>query len=227
MKIILTITTLFVPALLAMTPTDGVLAQQTGRTPMAPPPRTAPVVPVIGSAPAAWLSTSGPPSTADASATLASRDDGGIAPPAAAPPVPSSRSIVPPTQTRPSRATQTSLLIELETTQTDGRIAVAIYRDADSFRHSRNPVRTLMLDRKGAVTPVYVAGLAPGRYVIAAFQDTDGDGTLSKNRLGVPREPFGFSNSARARFGLPGFDAAAFELTQAGATQRVVLRGLF
>lgn len=84
-----------------------------------------------------------------------------------------------------------------------------------------------MLDRKGAVTPVYVAGLAPGRYVIAAFQDTDGDGKLSKNNFGIPREPFGFSNNARARFGLPGFDAAAFELTTSGATQHVVMRGLF
>jgi uncharacterized protein (DUF2141 family) len=58
-----------------------------------------------------------------------------------------------------------------------------------------------------------MSNLPPGRYVIAAFQDTDGDGKLTKGALGIPREPFGFSNGARARFGLPAFDAAAFELT--------------
>ncbi|HEX8469827.1 MAG TPA: DUF2141 domain-containing protein [Brevundimonas sp.] len=215
MKIILAITTLFVPALLAMSPADAVRAQQIGRPPMAPPPRNAPVVPVTTAEPLApSLSETRRPGSAALS-------------PVTSQPATSSRPIVPPTQTRPARGTQTSLLVEVQTTQTTGQIAVAIYRDPESFRRSQNPVRTLMLERKGAVTSAFVVGLPPGRYVIAAFQDTDGDGKLSKGNFGIPREPFGFSNNARARFGLPGFDAAAFELTTAGTTQRVVLRGLF
>lgn len=205
MKIILAVTTLFV-----MAPAPVVMAQQTGMAPMAPPPRTANVVPVV---PAATATASPGPSA----------DGAAVPPPVVAP----SRPIVPPTQSRPSRPAQTTILLELETPQTNGRIAVAIYRDAESFRKSENPVRTYMLTRTAVVTRIYVQGLPPGRYVIAAFQDTDGDGKLSKGALGIPREPFGFSNGARARFGLPGFDAAAFELTSAGTTQRVVLRGVF
>jgi uncharacterized protein (DUF2141 family) len=207
MKIILAVTTLFV-----MAPAPVVLAQQTGAAPMAPPPRNAPVIPV-----------------APATASAASTDSGAAATTAAPPPViVPSRPIVPPTQSRPTRSSgQTTILLELETPQTNGRIAVAIYRDAESFRKSENPVRTYMLTRTGAVTPIYVQGLPPGRYVIAAFQDTDGDGKLTKGALGIPREPFGFSNGARARFGLPAFDAAAFELTSAGTTQRVTMRGIF
>lgn len=203
MKIILAIATLFV-----MAPAHAVVAQQTGMVPIAPPPRSATVVPV---APAGT-----PPAASTASAAAAP-------PPVVAP----SRPIVPPTQNRPPRGTQTTLLLELETPQTNGRIAVAIYRDAESFRKSETPVRTYMLQRTGAVTSIYVQGLPPGRYAIAAFQDTDGDGKLSKGALGIPREPFGFSNGARARFGLPAFDAAAFEQTTTGVTQRVVLRGIF
>lgn len=126
-----------------------------------------------------------------------------------------------------TQSAQGALQIEVEASQTTGQIAIAIYRDAESFRRSANPVRTLKLDRRGAVSSTSVTGLPPGRYVIAAFQDTNGDGKLSLNPVGIPREPFGFSNNARARFGLPSFDAAAFSLTPAGATQRVVLRGLF
>jgi uncharacterized protein (DUF2141 family) len=207
MKIILAVTTLFV-----MAPAPVVLAQQTGRAPIAPPPRTASVVPV---APAAGVA---------ASTTTADTTTAAAPPPVAAP----SRPIVPPTQNRPPRSgNQGTVLVEIETAQTNGRIAVALYRDADSFRKSENPVRTMMLTRTGNVTSAFVANLPPGRYVIAAFQDTDGDGKLSKGSFGIPREPFGFSNGARARFGLPAFDAAAFELTPAGATQRVVLRGVF
>ena len=126
-----------------------------------------------------------------------------------------------------AQGAQAALQIEVDASRTTGQIAVAIYRDAESFRRSANPVRTLKLDRKGAVTSASVTGLPPGRYVIAAFQDADGDDKLSLNNFGIPREPFGFSNNARARFGLPSFDAAAFSLTTAGASQRVVLRGLF
>lgn len=127
----------------------------------------------------------------------------------------------------PTQGAQAALQIEVEASRTTGQIALAIYRDADSFRRSANPVRTLKLERKGAVTSASLTGLPPGRYVIAAFQDTDGDGKLSTGNFGIPREPFGFSNNARARFGLPSFDAAAFSLTASGTTQRVVLRGLF
>ncbi|CAN5362475.1 hypothetical protein BH10PSE2_BH10PSE2_03250 [soil metagenome] len=105
-----------------------------------------------------------------------------------------------------------------------GRIAVAIYRDAASFRRSEAPVRTLMLDRDGPITRAWVLGLPPGQYAIAAFQDVDGDGKLGTGSFRIPREPFGFSRDARGRFGPPGFDAAAFALTYAGTTQRIVLR---
>lgn len=220
MKIILAVTTLFV-----MTPAPVVLAQQTGMTPMAPPPRNAPVIPVApapSSTPALSASaSSSAPSTEVASDAAAGTT---VAPPVAAP----SRPIIPPTQNRPTRSTTTAtLLVEIETRQTNGRIAVAVYRDEDSYRHSRNPVRAITLQRTGDVTSAYVSNMAPGRYVIAAFQDTDGDGKLSKNRLGIPSEPFGFSNGARARFGMPPFETAAFDLTTAGSTQRVVLRGVF
>ncbi len=226
MKIILAVTTLFV-----MTPAPVVLAQQTGMTPMAPPPRNAPVVPVApaAAAPTTALSTTPASSSAAGSAVTTEAAVEGAAPPPVAPPVVApSRPIIPPTQNRPTRSTTTAtLLVEIETPQTNGRIAVAIYRDEESYRRSENPVRALTLQRTGAVTSAFVSNMQPGRYVIAAFQDTNGDGKLSKNRIGIPSEPFGFSNSARARFGMPPFETAAFELTTAGATQRIVLRGVF
>lgn len=47
---------------------------------------------------------------------------------------------------------------------------------------------------------------------IAVFQDIDGNGKLTKNQMGIPREPYGFSNNARGMFGPPAFKQAAFEL---------------
>ena len=40
---------------------------------------------------------------------------------------------------------------------------------------------------------------------IAVFQDIDGNGRLSKNQIGIPTEPYGFSNNARGLLGPPSF----------------------
>lgn len=119
---------------------------------------------------------------------------------------------------------QASLVLSIQTPRPEGRIAIAVYRDADSFRRNRNPVRTLMLDRDGPVTHATITGLAPGRYAIAAFQDLNRDGRLGTNPVGIPNEPFGFSSDARARFGPPSFEAAAFTIEASGASQRIILR---
>jgi len=45
-----------------------------------------------------------------------------------------------------------------------------------------------------------------GSYGIASFQDIDGSEDLSKNFLGIPKEPMGFSRNPRIRFGPPDFE---------------------
>jgi len=57
----------------------------------------------------------------------------------------------------------------------------------------------------------------PGRYAIKMFHDLDGTGKLAKNFLGIPTEPYAFSNNATGSMGLPEFGAAAFEV----GTERV------
>ena len=49
-----------------------------------------------------------------------------------------------------------------------------------------------------------------GSYAISGFQDFDGNGIMSGNFLGIPKEPFGFSNNARGKFGPPKWRDAVF-----------------
>lgn len=123
-----------------------------------------------------------------------------------------------------SAATAADLVLSLSTRGAGGRIAVAVYRDAEAFRRGEGPVASRMVSRTGAVTSVTITGLAPGRYAVAAFHDTDGNGDLTLWPIGLPREAYGFSNDARGRFGPPPFARAAFDLPAAGATQAFRLR---
>lgn len=111
------------------------------------------------------------------------------------------------------------LTLDLSTRAPGGMIAVAVYRDAEAFRRGEGPVVSRMVARTGPVTSVTIPGLPPGRYAVAAFHDTDGNGDLTLWPIGLPREAYGFSRDARGRFGPPSFAAAAFDLPASGARQ--------
>lgn len=50
--------------------------------------------------------------------------------------------------------------------------------------------------------------LPKGTYAVAIYQDFNGNQILDKNMLGVPQEPYAFSNGVRPKFRAPTFDEA-------------------
>ena len=121
----------------------------------------------------------------------------------------------------PSAAQDLSL--ELSTREAGGRLAVAVYRDAETFRRGEGPILSRMVARTGATTSVIIPGLPPGRYAVAVFHDTDGNGDLTLWPFGLPKEAYGFSRDARGSFGPPAFASAAFDLPASGARQAIRL----
>jgi uncharacterized protein (DUF2141 family) len=45
-----------------------------------------------------------------------------------------------------------------------------------------------------------------GNYAIALYQDKNKNGTMDKNFVGVPKEPFAFTNNIKPRFSAPSFE---------------------
>jgi len=101
-----------------------------------------------------------------------------------------------------------------------GFIMVALYDEAGwgdaPIAATREPVHS------GTITLTMKAP-KPGRYGISLFHDIDGNGELNANVVGIPTEPFGFSNNAPPRFGPPPFGAAAFDIGADGAIQTISL----
>lgn len=52
-----------------------------------------------------------------------------------------------------------------------------------------------------------------GEYALQLFHDVNNDFKLQTNVMGIPTEPFAFSNNAKGKFGPPKFEQAAFEVT--------------
>ena len=57
-----------------------------------------------------------------------------------------------------------------------------------------------------------------GEYAVKVIHDENIDNNLDTNWLGIPKEAFGFSNNARARFGPPDFKDAMFKINKSEIT---------
>lgn len=56
--------------------------------------------------------------------------------------------------------------------------------------------------------------LPEGDYAVSIYHDLNSNGRLDSNMIGMPTEPYGFSNDAAGNFGPPSFDAAKITLNQ-------------
>jgi uncharacterized protein (DUF2141 family) len=76
-----------------------------------------------------------------------------------------------------------------------------------------------ILDPTARHLTAHFKDLPPGQYAAVVFQDFNGNGKLDKNFLGIPKEPYGFSNDARGSAGPPKFSDAAVTLSPDGTTK--------
>lgn len=102
-----------------------------------------------------------------------------------------------------------------------GKVFVALF-DAGGFAGNTS-LQGTQVDVTGDTVRVSFDGVAPGIYGIKLYHDVNGNGKLDRNLIGMPSEPYGFSNDAPARMGPPRWSDAAFEHTGAAAVQTITL----
>ena len=100
-------------------------------------------------------------------------------------------------------------------TAKSGDVCVAVFETESGFPKPELSTKTLVIPKTGEQVQ-FLLELPINRPVaVAVFQDIDGNGKLTKSQLGIPSEPYGFSNNARGMFGPPAFMEAAFVLSSA------------
>jgi len=107
-----------------------------------------------------------------------------------------------------------ALTVEVEGfSSNQGLLRLALFRSPEGWpRDPAKAVTTASVAISLPLTKVVLEGIEPGTYAVSVFQDENSNGKLDRNFLGIPSEPYGFSNDARASFGPPKFDKASFSL---------------
>ena len=105
-----------------------------------------------------------------------------------------------------------------------GQILVALYDRETAFLNTQkaHSLKVLPVDNKGTLS-LSLGALPTGEYALACFHDLNNNGKLDKNLLGVPTEPYGFSNNTRPKFRAPSWEEAKFVLPPGGAVLTVAL----
>ena len=68
--------------------------------------------------------------------------------------------------------------------------------------------------------------LEAGNYAVAVFHDTNNDGALNRNLIGIPTEGFGFTNNPTIRTGPPKFNDSAVLVAGSSTNTRINLQYL-
>lgn len=106
-----------------------------------------------------------------------------------------------------------TLTVEFNITKYNkGSMFFALYDSEKNYMKSaiRN-AKAKVIDKKAIVV---IENLPQGSYGFSFFHDVNDNGKLNKNFLGIPKEPYGFSNNEKGAFGPPDFEDIKVEVNE-------------
>lgn len=88
-----------------------------------------------------------------------------------------------------------------------GSLQIGVYTRSNRFPKPGNELKKVRIQRSSKVdsTTLY---LPKGEYAIALFHDINNDGVCNRKFMGIPKEPYGFSNNIKPVFKAPSFQEA-------------------
>jgi uncharacterized protein (DUF2141 family) len=90
-----------------------------------------------------------------------------------------------------------------------GQVRIAVFNSSEKWL-GEDPVYSSTINVDGQSVTWKFNNVPHGDYGIAVFHDENKNGKMDKNFLGIPLEPYGFSNNVRVTFGPPKWENAKF-----------------
>lgn len=98
-----------------------------------------------------------------------------------------------------------------------GQIVLNVFKDEQSYQKEQ-PYKQIKVDKKGLDKGnlMIPCTLEAGTYGVTLLDDENGNGTMDKNMVRMPREGFGFSNFFMEKLKKPSFDDFKMQLKNQG-----------
>lgn len=116
-----------------------------------------------------------------------------------------------------ANANAADLNVEIKGSGDKGNVMVALYKQTDKWMRMASGGSQMLPAKKDGVAVTF-KDLPEGEYAVSLFVDENGNGKLDSNAIGIPIEPYAFSNDASGAFGPPTFEQAKFVVSKDAKT---------
>lgn len=93
-----------------------------------------------------------------------------------------------------------------------GTMEIGLFTDTNGFPDEGTQQKKYFFTVNNLSETFEIKNIKKGEYAIAIYHDENEDGKCNRNFIGMPKEPYGFSNNYRPRFSAPDFDDCRFYL---------------
>lgn len=124
----------------------------------------------------------------------------------------------------PSTKTNTLTINVTNIENIEGSLEVAIFATDERFLEEGQALKTISVNVKANSQTVVFRDLPKGNYAVSMYHDENSDGECNRNFMGIPKEPYGFSNNFRPKFSAPTFKDCQFYLAENHSIE-IALRG--
>ncbi|GAB2963875.1 hypothetical protein GCM10027048_36340 [Hymenobacter coalescens] len=107
---------------------------------------------------------------------------------------------------------------------TQAAVKLYFYNVRESFLQPKQYVFYKVVRPGGQDRITLPVELANGEWAVAITQDTNNNDKLDKNFVGIPTEPFAFSNNVRPRLAPPDFNDCKFVVNGPGKVVTIMLK---
>lgn len=107
---------------------------------------------------------------------------------------------------------------------TTSTIKLYFYNSRDQFLKKGQYVFSRFVKPGGQTSVTIPVELSHGEWAVALTQDINNNDKLDKNFLGIPTEPFAFSNNVRPTLAPPNFDECKFKVSGPGQVVSIALK---
>lgn len=94
----------------------------------------------------------------------------------------------------------------------EGNIRIGVFNTNDTFLKKGYSFKEYKTAVKDSTQTIVIDDLPKGEYAFILYHDKNSDGKMNRKLIGIPKEPYGFSNNVRPKLSHPTFEECKFVL---------------
>lgn len=96
----------------------------------------------------------------------------------------------------------------------EGQIEIGVFNTSTNFLKEGSAIKNYYVSVDNHTATFIIDDLPKGEYAISMYHDENSDGECNRNILGIPKEPYGFSNNIKPQFSAPSYKDCKFLLEE-------------